>query len=65
MSQVPCKHLLEMTKIEPHEDLRDRGVLVDFHEGLGKAAFVSHQWVSTDHPDPAPWLWFRVDKLYT
>ena len=28
------------------------GTLVDFSDGLGKAAFVSHQWLTKKHPDP-------------
>ena len=29
-----------------------RGKLVDFSDGLGRAAFVSHQWLTKKHPDP-------------
>ena len=28
------------------------GELVDFSDDLGKAVFVSHQWLAHDHPDP-------------
>ncbi|CAE7667124.1 Ankrd17, partial [Symbiodinium sp. CCMP2456] len=35
-----------------HEDLADAGVLSEFDESLGKAIFVSHQWLSDTHPDP-------------
>ena len=34
------------------EELLEAGVLVDFDESMGKAIFVSHQWLSTHHPDP-------------
>ena len=34
------------------ERLKANGELVVFSEDLGKAAFVSHQWLSKDHPDP-------------
>ena len=29
-----------------------RGELVDFSDALGKAVFVSHQWLTKKHPDP-------------
>ncbi|CAE7912932.1 anks1b, partial [Symbiodinium sp. KB8] len=41
-----------MTKVEPHEVLKAKDMLVDFQRPMGKAAFVSHQWVAPDHPDP-------------
>ncbi|CAL1134353.1 unnamed protein product [Cladocopium goreaui] len=49
---VPLGTLLEMTKIEPHEALKARNVWVEFQRNMGNAAFVSHQWVTTNHPDP-------------
>jgi hypothetical protein len=49
---VPLGTFLEMTKIEPHEALKARNVLVEFQRNMGNAAFVSHQWVTTNHPDP-------------
>mmetsp|Transcript_917 Transcript_917/g.2142 ORF Transcript_917/g.2142 Transcript_917/m.2142 type:complete len:626 (-) Transcript_917:189-2066(-) len=52
MYTVPVPALLDMTEIEPHEVLMSQGALVEFHQDLGKAAFVSHQWVGVDHPDP-------------
>jgi len=52
MYTVPLDTLLEMTKVEPHEVLKAKGMLVDFQSSMGKAAFVSHQWVAPDHPDP-------------
>ena len=39
-------------QVEPHEELKQKGLLVDFEESLGNAAFVSHQWVGKQHPDP-------------
>ena len=30
----------------------EQGVLVEFEQTLGQAAFVSHQWVGRNHPDP-------------
>ena len=32
--------------------MRD-GVLAKFNETMGRAMFVSHQWASNTHPDPA------------
>ena len=52
MYTVPLGTLLEMTMIEPHEALKDRDVLVEFDKNMGNAAFVSHQWVASNHPDP-------------
>ena len=51
MYTVPAGDLLEMTRIEAHEELMARGDLVIF-DGVGNAGFVSHQWVSKEHPDP-------------
>ncbi|CAE7699901.1 unnamed protein product [Symbiodinium sp. CCMP2592] len=52
MYTVAADVLLKMTKVEPHEKLKARGELVAFSDDLGKAAFVSHQWLETNHPDP-------------
>ncbi|CAJ1453637.1 unnamed protein product [Effrenium voratum] len=52
MYTVPLETLLAMTRVEPHEELKARNALAEFQSGMGKAAFVSHQWVATDHPDP-------------
>ena len=46
MYTVRLEVLLEMVEVKAHEDLRAEGKLVEFHEKMGKAAFVSHQWVS-------------------
>ncbi|CAE7258149.1 ANKRD44 [Symbiodinium microadriaticum] len=52
MYTVSSDILLSMTKIEPHEKLKARGQLVAFTDDLGRAAFVSHQWLAKQHPDP-------------
>ncbi|CAE7453687.1 ANKK1 [Symbiodinium sp. CCMP2456] len=52
MYTVPLHTLMEMTKVEPHEVLKAKDMLVDFQRPMGNAAFVSHQWVGSDHPDP-------------
>jgi len=31
---------------------QEAGDLCIFHESLGRAMFVSHQWVTSKHPDP-------------
>lgn len=41
-----------MAEMEPHEELKAKGLLVVFQRSLGNAAFVSHQWVGHEHPDP-------------
>ena len=52
MYTVAVDVVLKMTKVEAHEVLKARNELVIFHDQLGKAAFVSHQWVAVQHPDP-------------
>jgi len=54
MYTVPLPTLLHMTaaRVQAFEELLEAGVLVDFDESMGKAIFVSHQWLSTHHPDP-------------
>eukprot|EP00435_Cladocopium_sp_Y103_P043070 s2867_g12.t1 len=52
MYTVRLEVLLEMVEVKAHEDLKAEGKLVEFHEQMGQAAFVSHQWVSKGHPDP-------------
>ena len=52
MYTVPLAELMEVSEIEPHEVLMEKGALVEFEESMGSAAFVSHQWVGNSHPDP-------------
>ena len=52
MYTVPAKAILSMTTLEPHEALKLQGLLVEFDKTMGKALFVSHQWVGRRHPDP-------------
>ncbi|CAE7783600.1 Ankrd17, partial [Symbiodinium microadriaticum] len=52
MYTVPADAFLQMTEVQTHEELADAGVLSEFDESLGKAMFVSHQWLSDTHPDP-------------
>ena len=53
MYTVSLEDVLEMTFVEPHENLKAKGLLVEFERNLGKAMFISHQWAGKDHPDPA------------
>lgn len=52
MYTVPLEELLRMEEVRPHEHLKARGLVVQFDASIGRAAFVSHQWVGGDHPDP-------------
>ena len=52
MYTVPLRELLLMTEIEPHEEQKAKGILVAFHQSMGNAAFVSHQWVGLDSTIP-------------
>ena len=52
MYTVPVKDVLEMEVLRPHETLLRDGVLVEFDRSVGKAALISHQWLSALHPDP-------------
>ena len=52
MYTVPVLDLLQMVEIQPHEKLKEEGLLTEFHNSMGQAAFVSHQWISLEHPDP-------------
>eukprot|EP00439_Symbiodinium_sp_Y106_P050874 s5750_g6.t1 len=52
MYTVTLDAALRMTTLKPHEELFAAGELSLFEDGLGKALFVSHQWVSQPHPDP-------------
>ncbi|CAE7470389.1 anks1b [Symbiodinium pilosum] len=42
-----------MTVLKRHEALKEEGLVVQFDESMGKAIFVSHQWLSKEHPDPS------------
>lgn len=52
MYTVAAEVLLKMDRLRPHERLMEQGMLVEFKKGMGNAAFVSHQWVGGEHPDP-------------
>ena len=52
MFTVPLHTLLSMVEVRPHQELLDDGSLVEYTPDMGKAIFVSHQWLSGTHPDP-------------
>ena len=52
MYTVQTHVLLQMEEVRPHEDLLAQGLLTKFHHAMGQAAFVSHEWVESSHPDP-------------
>ena len=52
MVTVPAKTFIEMTSVQPYEELMEAESVCIFEESMGKAMFVSHQWVASEHPDP-------------
>ena len=52
MYTVQLEEALQMSCVEPHEKLKEKGLLVKFDKNVGKAVFVSHQWAGSSHPDP-------------
>lgn len=52
MFTVFVETLLQMTTLLRHEVLLAQGKLHEFQERMGRAMFVSHQWLSCQHPDP-------------
>ena len=50
MKTLPVEKFLALTMIKSYEELKD--LLVEFEENMGKTMFVSHQWVTAQHPDP-------------
>ena len=49
---LPVREVLKLTKIETHEEMMQRGVLRQWHEGMGDVLFISHTWLGWHHPDP-------------
>ena len=52
MYTVPGEVLLQMNAVRSHEELLEAGDLVKYEQGSGQAMFVSHEWLSSRHPDP-------------
>ena len=59
--EVLLKEVLQMAVLMSFEQMRESNSLTVFDEKLGKAIFVSHQWVGNSHPDPnhAQWRVFQ------
>ena len=43
---------LDLKVVMRHEESLEMGCLVEFSKDLGSAIFISHQWLSSAHPDP-------------
>ncbi|CAE8583065.1 unnamed protein product [Polarella glacialis] len=52
MYVVSLAVFMQMTKVRAHQLLLDEGKLVTFVRSMGRAIFVSHQWVGSTSPDP-------------
>ena len=51
MYVVSLQNVLKMTEVRCHQQLLEDGILTTKGDS-GKAMFLSHQWVSQQHPDP-------------
>jgi hypothetical protein len=51
MYALPIADLRQLTRFPPHQKLLRAGKLVEVKDGMG-VLFVSHQWLSMQHPDP-------------
>eukprot|EP00434_Breviolum_minutum_P005465 symbB.v1.2.004816.t1/scaffold279.1/size242841/1 len=52
MYTMPSEKVLNLQELRPHEALLEEGQIVEFGDHMGNAAFVSHQWICSRHPDP-------------
>lgn len=46
MFTLPLEEVFHMKELRNHQELREAGLLIKYEQPLGKAMFVSHQWVS-------------------
>jgi hypothetical protein len=51
MHALSIADLQELTRFPPHQELLKTGKLVEIKDGMD-VLFVSHQWLSMQHPDP-------------
>jgi hypothetical protein len=51
MHALPIADLQQLTRFPPHQELLKAGKLVEIKVGMD-VLFVSHQWLSMQHPDP-------------
>jgi len=52
---LPFQYFLELEKIPKHEDCKDKLISFTFEQmkkTTDKLVFISHRWLSQDHPDP-------------
>ena len=54
---------LSLPRMECHEDLLERGLIQEMH-GNGFVHFISHQWLSHAHPDPASVQLSRMQEVF-
>jgi hypothetical protein len=59
MYALPIADLQQLTRFPPHQELLKAGKLVEIKDGMD-VLFVSHQWLSLQHPDPESWRTTRV-----
>ena len=55
MYTMPLEEVLKLEEMKPHEKLMEEDILVDFVDEMGemgRAIFVSHQWLCPWKPDP-------------
>ncbi|CAE7349507.1 unnamed protein product [Symbiodinium sp. CCMP2592] len=52
MYVVALEVFMKMTEVRPHEELLEKGVVIQYNQSMGDVIFVSHQWTSYTHPDP-------------
>ena len=52
MYTLPLSAFLELVELSSHEDMMKAERLTVFDESMGKAMFISHQWLANRHPDP-------------
>ena len=52
MYVMQISDVLDLTKLRPHEDLLEDGLVRPYRESTdGSVLFVSHQWTSFEEPD--------------
>mmetsp|Transcript_28953 Transcript_28953/g.61535 ORF Transcript_28953/g.61535 Transcript_28953/m.61535 type:complete len:682 (-) Transcript_28953:72-2117(-) len=52
MYVAPIQEVLKMERIECHEDLMKKKILVEWSRNMENVVFISHTWLGSKHPDP-------------
>ena len=52
MYTMPLEEVLKLEEMKPHGKLMKENILVHFVDEMGRAIFVSHQWLCPWKPDP-------------